>query len=176
MRYQNSETTECLDKALAEEARRSLNLLLDPMDPPSRFSCLINLRFLSYPLSSSYTGFHVILSTHQTHFNLITLFWKHSLVTNMNSSLPNLQVFAQMSFSQWIIYFNYPFKMSVCILQGTAIPLPSFICSFIFIAHNHLLKAFTIFLLWLLFIICISPLAYSTQHLLNVEHQECFAI
>lgn len=100
MRYQNSETTECLEKVLAEEARKSLNLLLDPMDPPSHFSSLINLRFLSYPLNSNYTGFHVILSTHQAHFDLITLFWKRSPMTNMNSSLPNLQVFAQVSFSQ----------------------------------------------------------------------------
>lgn len=125
MRYQNSETTECLEKVLAEEARKSLNLLLDPMDPPSRFSSLINLLFLSYPLSSSYTGFHVILSTHQTHFDLITVFWKHSPMTNMNSSLPNLQVFAQMSFSQWIILQLPNLKCQLASYKAPQCPYPA---------------------------------------------------
>lgn len=40
-------------------------------------------------------------------------------------------------------------------------PLLGFHFSFMFIAHDHLLKSCIIFLLWLLSIICLSPLAHN---------------
>ena len=166
MRYPNCETVHGLGRVLAEESRKSLYLLLEPLWPaitPPHTS-LTNLEFPSYHLASVIQS-SMLFSEHTRHTvtSLLSsqniLSWHIWIILFLISSFCSNVTFLNE------LYLDCPTKMSACILQDA---IPFSLLEILFLYHIITLKSLYIFSIMII-IICLSPLAHNVQLLLNVE-------